>query len=192
MGSKGYLSSLAKVGDCFAGGVQLQQQGRGLLTHRFFDQRDLVGRLPAEKLLQTLGIGLDVPAPASPRACHPAHAARKPLLERGSLPEEFFAPLMAAAVHDPAPSCCRWFVGPVVYAFARRRVLATLLHYLLTGTDAERAGDKRAWYCAHVALHAYRSPAYAPGGRRDPALDEIRDLVDEWLEYAAVPGRSDV
>ncbi|MBD3577501.1 hypothetical protein ICJ52_14815 [Streptomyces sp. KD18] len=70
--------------------------------------------------------------------------------------------------------------------------MATLLHYLLTGTDAERAGDKRAWYCAHVALHAYRSPAYAPGGRRDPALDEIRDLVDEWLEYAAVPGRSDV
>ncbi|MEW1550471.1 hypothetical protein [Streptomyces tsukubensis] len=68
--------------------------------------------------------------------------------------------------------------------------MATLLDYLLTGTDAERAGAKRAWYCAHVPLHGGRSPAYAPGGRRDPALDEVRDLVDKWLEYAAVPGHS--
>ncbi|MCW8101651.1 hypothetical protein [Streptomyces tauricus] len=57
-----------------------------------------------------------------------------------------------------------------------------LLDYLRTGTDAEQAGAERAWYCAHVPLHADRSPAYAPGGSRDPALDESRDVRDEWQE----------
>lgn len=51
--------------------------------------------------------------------------------------------------------------------------------YLQTGTDAERAGAKRAWYCTHLPLRANRSPAYAPGGSRDPALDESRDVVDD-------------
>ncbi|MEU6608673.1 hypothetical protein ABZ922_27075 [Streptomyces shenzhenensis] len=56
-----------------------------------------------------------------------------------------------------------------------------LLDYLRSGTDAEQAGAERAWYCAHLPLRADRSPAYAPEGRRDPALDEARDLVGEWL-----------
>lgn len=116
------------------------------------------------------------------RARHLAHAVRKPLLERASLPEELFAPLMAAAVYDPDPSFCRWFVEPAVYAFGRRRVMAALVDYLRTGTDAERAGAVRAWYCAHVPLHADRSPAYGPAGVRDPALDESRDIKDAWLE----------
>ncbi|MDX3853287.1 hypothetical protein [Streptomyces sp. AK02-01A] len=98
--------------------------------------------------------------------------------------------LMVAAVYDPESRFCRWFVEPEVYIFGRRRVMATLLSYLLTGTDAEQAGAKRAWYCAHVPLHVDRSPAYAPGGRRDPALDEARHLVNKWQEYAAVPDRS--
>lgn len=51
MGSEGFLCGLSKVGDRFAGGVQLQQ-GRGLLAHRFFNQRDLVRGLAAEELLQ--------------------------------------------------------------------------------------------------------------------------------------------
>ncbi|MET9762612.1 hypothetical protein ABZ016_26765 [Streptomyces sp. NPDC006372] len=67
------------------------------------------------------------------RARHLAHAVRRPLLQRASLPEEFFAPLMAAAVYDAG-----------------------------TGTDAEQAGAKRTWYCAHLMLRADRSPAYAP------------------------------
>ncbi|MCX5234429.1 hypothetical protein OG824_19970 [Streptomyces prunicolor] len=120
--------------------------------------------------------------PETRRARHLAHAARKPLLERAHLPEELFASLMAAAVHDPDPSFCRWFVEPAVYAFGRRRVLTALLDYLRTGTDAEQAGAERAWYCAHVPLHADRSPAYAPGGSRDPALDESLDVRDEWQE----------
>ncbi|MGW6396550.1 hypothetical protein ACWFR1_40245 [Streptomyces sp. NPDC055103] len=141
----------------------------------------------AAEVARLLDLGTAASVPEDRRARHLAHAARKPLLERASLPEEFFAPLMAAAVYDPDPSFCRWFVEPTVYIFGRRRVMATLLNYLLTGTDAEQAGAKRAWYCAHVPLHADRSPAYAPGGRRNPALDEVRDLMDKWLEYAAIP-----
>ncbi|MEU5667116.1 hypothetical protein [Streptomyces longwoodensis] len=115
-------------------------------------------------------------------ARHLAHAVRKPLLERAYLPEKFFAPLLAAAVYDPDPSFCRWFVEPAVYAFGRRRVMTALLNYLRTGTEAEQAGAKRAWYCAHVPLRADRSPAYAPSGSRDPALDESRDVMDEWQQ----------
>ncbi|WP_176740363.1 hypothetical protein [Streptomyces sp. Ncost-T10-10d] len=37
-------------------------------------------------------------------------------------------------------------------------------------------------YCAHVPLHVDRSLAYAPGGSRDPALDEARDVMNEWQE----------
>ncbi|MFH8474549.1 hypothetical protein [Streptomyces sp. NPDC018000] len=143
----------------------------------------------AAEVARLLDLDTAASVPEDRRARHLAHAARKQLLERASLPEEFFAPLIAAAVYDPDPSFCRWFVEPAVYIFGRRRVLATLLSYLLTGTDAEQAGAKRAWYCAHVPLHADRSPAYAPGGRRDPALNEARDLVDRWREYAAVPDR---
>ncbi|MER5202528.1 hypothetical protein [Streptomyces sp. NPDC002825] len=111
-----------------------------------------------------------------------AHAVRRPLLERGPLPEELFAPLMAAAVHDPDPSFCRWFVEPAVYAFGRRRVMAALVDYLRIGSDAERAGAVRAWYWAHVPLRADRSSGHGPGGVRDPSLDEARDVKSAWLE----------
>ncbi|MGW1491185.1 hypothetical protein [Streptomyces sp. NPDC002402] len=136
----------------------------------------------ADEVARLLDLGNAVGVPDGRRARHLAHVVRKPLLERASLPEEFFAPLMAASVYDPDPSFCRWFVEPALYAFGRRRVMAALLDYLRRGTDAERAGAMRAWYCAHVPLHADRSPAYAPGGSRDPALDESHDVVDEWLE----------
>ncbi|GAA4107950.1 hypothetical protein [Streptomyces hundungensis] len=141
--------------------------------------------------LMDLGNAADVPE--AHRARRLAHAVRKPLLERTHLPEDLFDPLMAAAVYDPDPSLCRWFVEPAVYAFGRRRVMAALLDYLRTGTGVERAGAERAWYCAHVPLRANRSPAYAPGGSRDPALDESRDVRDEWQETlrlsANCPGR---
>ncbi|WP_437086487.1 hypothetical protein [Streptomyces sp. enrichment culture] len=192
MGSKGYLSSLAKVGDCFAGGVQLQQQGRGLLTHRFFDQRDLVGRLPAEKLLQTLGVGLDVPAPASPHArvtwhmqraihCPNAGACPKSLRSADGRGRPRTRP-------EPLPLVCR--AGGL-----RVRTPPGLGDTAPLPTDGH--GRRTGWRQTGLVLRARgadtdRSPAYAPGGRRDPALDETRDLVDEWLEYAAVPGRSGV
>ncbi|WP_199863485.1 MULTISPECIES: hypothetical protein [unclassified Streptomyces] len=79
------------------------------------------------------------------RARHLAGAARRPLLERAGLPEEFFDPLMAAAVYDPDPSFCRWFVEPALYAFGRRRAMTALLGYLRTGTAGEQAGARLAW-----------------------------------------------
>ncbi|MFF7333514.1 hypothetical protein [Streptomyces sp. NPDC008150] len=136
----------------------------------------------ATEVARLLGLGDAPDVPEAARARRLAHAVRGPLLERPFLSEEFFAPLMAAAVHDPDPSFCRWFVEPAVYAFGRRRVTASLLDYLRTGTAAEQAGAERAWYCAHVPLDADRSPAYAPGGRRDPAMDEYHDLMAEWHE----------
>ncbi|MGW9040732.1 hypothetical protein ACWGQ4_37950, partial [Streptomyces sp. NPDC055721] len=99
-----------------------------------------------------------------------------------SKPEELFAPLMAAAVYDSDPSFCRWFVEPAVYIFGRRRVMAALVDYLWNGTDAERAGAEGAGNSAHVPLRADRSPAYGPGGVRDPALDKSPDIKDSWLE----------
>ena len=88
-----------------------------------------------------------------PRAAHSIAAAlRKPLRECATLPEELFSPLMAAAVYDPDPSFCGWFVEPALYVFGR------------------------------MPLRAGRSPAYAPGGTRDPALDASLDIVDAWHE----------
>jgi hypothetical protein len=136
----------------------------------------------ATEMARLMDLGDAVDVPEARRARHLAHALHKPLLERAHLPEEFFAPLMAAAVYDPDPSFCLWFVEPAVYAFGRRRVMTALLDYLRTGTDAEQAGAERAWYCAHVPLRADRSPAYAPDGSRDPALDESRDVRGEWRE----------
>ncbi len=136
----------------------------------------------ATEVARLLGVEDVAVKPDDRHARHLAHAVRRSLLERASLPEELFAPLMAAAVYDPDPSFCRWFVEPAVYVFGRRRVMAALVDYLRIGTDAERAGAVRAWYCAHVPLRADRSPAYGPGGVRDPALDESQDLKDAWLE----------
>ncbi|MEU5656576.1 hypothetical protein ABZ802_13275 [Streptomyces sp. NPDC047737] len=133
------------------------------------------------EVARQLGVG-DVAMEPDGRARRLAHAVRKPLLERATLPEELFAPLMAAAVYDPDPSFCRWFVEPAVYAFGRRRVMAALADHLRHGTDAERAGALRAWYSAHVPVYAGRSPAYGPGGVRDPALDESRDVRAAWME----------
>lgn len=134
------------------------------------------------EVARLLGVGDIAMEPKDRHARRLAHAVRKPLLERAHLPEEWFAPLMAAAVYDPDPSFCRWFVEPAVYAFGRRRVMAVLVDYLRFGTDAERAGAVRAWYCAHVPLRADRSPAYGPSGVRNPAQDESHDIEAAWLE----------
>ena len=128
-------------------------------------------------------LGGDAESPVEPRGARRVAAAlRKSLLERSDLPEELFDPLLAAAVYDPDPSFCRWFVEPAVYVFGRRRVRAALVEYLRTGTDAERAGAVRAWYSAGIPLREGRSPAYAPNGTRDPALDLSQDAVEAWME----------
>ncbi|WP_256341155.1 hypothetical protein [Streptomyces sp. TLI_105] len=144
----------------------------------------------AIEVARLLGLGDAADVPDDRRARHLAGAVRKPLLERAGLAEEFFDPLMTAAVYDPDPSFCRRFVEPALYAFGRRRVMTALLGYLRTGTTAERAGARRAWYCAHLPLRADRSPAYAPSGSRDPALDEADDMVDQWLESSSAQQRA--
>ncbi|MER7174540.1 hypothetical protein ABT367_24295, partial [Streptomyces mesophilus] len=104
------------------------------------------------------GSAASAPEPRRARAL--AAAVREPLLERPTLPEEFFAPLMAASVHDPDPSFCRWFVEPAVYSFGRRRVCAALLAYLPTASAAP------ARPCARGRPSA-RQPGCPPqGGRR--------------------------
>ncbi|MEU9898698.1 hypothetical protein ACIBCS_36400 [Streptomyces phaeochromogenes] len=84
----------------------------------------------AVEVAQLMDLGNAADVPEARRARHVAHAVRKPLLERAHLPEEFFAPLMAAAVYDPDPSFCLWFAEPAVYAFGRRRGTTALLDYL--------------------------------------------------------------
>jgi len=98
-----------------------------------------------------------------------ADQLRRPLRECTSLPDEAFAPLMAAAVHYPDPSFCRWFADPAVRLFGRRRVLMTLVEYLRTGTDAERYGAMRACYWAGARL-------------ADPAAASLRDAFEAWTE----------
>ncbi|MFB7359914.1 hypothetical protein [Streptomyces gardneri] len=139
----------------------------------------------AAEVARLLDLEAAADVPEDRRARHLAGAARRPLLERDTLPEEFFDPLMAAAVYDPDPSFCRWFVEPALYAFGRRRVMTALLGYLRTGTTAEQAGARRAWYCAHLPLRADRSPAYATSGSREPTLDEVDDVVNQWRKSSS-------
>ncbi|MFF4902503.1 hypothetical protein [Streptomyces sp. NPDC001068] len=136
------------------------------------------------EVARLLGLGNGAEVPEARRARHLAHAARKSLLKGTGLSEEYFAPLMAAAVYDPDPSFCLWFVEPAVYAFGRRRVMAALVDCLRLGTNTERAGAVRAWYCAHVPLRADRSSAYGHTGVRDSALDEAEDIEHAWLEVS--------
>ncbi|MFJ9721285.1 hypothetical protein ACIRP3_00860 [Streptomyces sp. NPDC101209] len=142
-------------------------------------ERDRAFLACAAEVARLIGVDMDRPgATAKARARSLAGAVKRPLLEHAHLPEELFAPLMAAAVHDPDPSFCRWFVEPALYCFGRRRVLDALGDYLRTGTDLERAGATRAFYWAHMPLRADRSPAYAPDGTRNPAMDTSRDEED--------------
>ncbi len=125
------------------------------------------------EVAQLLGVGDVTVEPKGRHARHLAHAVRKPLLERASLPEEWFAPLMAAAVYDPDPSFCRWLVEPAVYAFGRRRVMGALVDHLRVGTDAERAGAMRTGT-------APTYPCMQTGRRR---TDPAEYLIPPWTRH---------
>ncbi|MFI1401069.1 hypothetical protein [Streptomyces sp. NPDC020681] len=71
----------------------------------------------ATEVARLLGVEDVAMKPDDRHARHLAHAVRKPLLERASLPEELFAPLMAAAVYDPDPQLL-----PLVRRAGRLRV----------------------------------------------------------------------
>ncbi|MCI4066335.1 hypothetical protein MRQ36_28795 [Micromonospora sp. R77] len=83
------------------------------------------------------------------RAEHPADA--------GGAPDEWFAPLIRAAVSEPDPSFNRQLVEPAIAAFGRRRVQVALLDYLDTGAAADAAGAARAWYWTSIRV------SYLPG-----------------------------
>jgi hypothetical protein len=73
------------------------------------------------------------------------------------MPDEWFEPLIRAAVYEPDPSFNRQLVEPAIAAFGRRRVQEALLDYLDTGTPTDAAGAARAWYWTSVGIR------YLPG-----------------------------
>jgi hypothetical protein len=88
--------------------------------------------------------------------------------DAGPVPEEWFDPLIRAAVHEPDPSFVRFLVEPALAAFGRRRVRLALLAYLETGTAADAAGVARAWYWTLVPL------TYV-GGSRFPTTESVAE-----------------
>jgi hypothetical protein len=65
-----------------------------------------------------------------------------------TLSEDFFMPLVRAAVYEEDPSYNREFVNPSVRIFGARRVGEALLNFVSTGTNFEKAGAINALYWA--------------------------------------------
>ncbi|MFE3873878.1 hypothetical protein ACFXPX_05670 [Kitasatospora sp. NPDC059146] len=123
------------------------------------------------RLLRVLGAEVATGADYAGAARWEVHKA---LTGRSELPEEYFEPLLEAAVHDPNPSFNRRFVEPALIAFGQRRVRLALLDYLRTGTNPERAGAARAWYWTALTVR---------GGRHATA-DEGATVRDSWNRAA--------
>ncbi|GAA4736269.1 hypothetical protein [Phytohabitans rumicis] len=97
--------------------------------------------------------------------------------------DEWFAPLVRAAVYDPNPSYNRRLIEPALKAFGRRRVQAAVLDYLRTGTNAERAGAARAWYWTQAPLtYIGRSPTPTPESQAE--YDAVAGLRQQWRDAA--------
>jgi hypothetical protein len=114
------------------------------------------------------------------------HLARRVIAQAMGRPpvrEEWFEPLVRAAVYDPDPSFVRQLVEPALTAFGRRRVQLALLEYLRTGTNPERAGAARAWYWTQVPL-TYLAGSRSPTPESKATYDAFADLRREWRETA--------
>lgn len=96
-----------------------------------------------------------------------------------SWPEELFATLIRAAVHDPNPSFNRQLIEPALAAVGRRRVQEALLELLSSGTDAEKAGAARAWYWTQVPS---RFGISTPESQQE--YDAVEDLRTRWRQTA--------
>jgi hypothetical protein len=83
-------------------------------------------------------------------------------------PDEWFEPLMRAAVHEPDPSFVRELVKPAMAAYGRRRVMHALIGHLDTGTPADIAGAARAWYWTQV-------PLSIPPGADSPTPESVAE-----------------
>lgn len=114
------------------------------------------------------------------------HQARRVVAEavgRTPVRQEWFEPLVRAAVYDPDPSFNRQLVEPAVAAFGRRRVQVRLLEYLRTGTNPQRAGAARAWYWTQVPL-TYLGRSRSPTPESQAEYDAYADLRRQWRETA--------
>ncbi|WP_370351667.1 hypothetical protein [Catenulispora sp. EB89] len=108
---------------------------------------------------------------------------RKAFISRSDgLSEEYFEPLIGAAVYEPDPSHNRWFVEPAINAFGRRRVQVALLTSLQTGTDRERAGSARAWYWTGYPLRQRHLRVGTAAAGMGAEADEAPDVVAAWRE----------
>lgn len=114
------------------------------------------------------------------------HQARQVIAEavrNTPVREDWFQPLVRAAVYDPDPSFNRRLVAPALAAFGRRRVRLRLLEYLRTGTNPQRAGAARAWYWTQVSL-AYPAGSRTPTQESKAEYDAHADLGREWRDTA--------
>ncbi|MEO3748116.1 hypothetical protein [Plantactinospora sp. B5E13] len=96
--------------------------------------------------------------------------------------EDWFGPLIRAAVHEPDPSFSERFVKPALSWFGIVRVQTALIEHLRSGTNQERAGAARAWYWSHLPRRRYAGP-YTPDAKsgEEGALMELRQ---QWRETA--------
>lgn len=99
------------------------------------------------------------------------------------VPDEWFEPLLRAAVFEPDPSFSSQLVRPAVAAFGRRRVQLALIAYLETGTSVDAAGAARAMYWTAVGV------SYVPGSRNPTPesaaeLEAVRDLYERYRHSA--------
>lgn len=132
------------------------------------------------ELAQLLGLEVS-PTSHDTRAARDVWGAvRGPLAARSSLSDDFFTPLVAAAIYEPDPSFTRWFAKPAIEAFGRLRVRRALLEYLKTGSDRERIGAAQAWYYTQLR----RSDMRAAEGTAGAELNSSGDLTAEWRAAA--------
>jgi hypothetical protein len=97
--------------------------------------------------------------------------------------EEWFDPLVRAAIYEPNPSFNRQLVEPALAAYGHRRVQLALVEHLRSGTNPERAGAARAWYWTQFPL-TYRAGSTTPTPERQADFEPCADVGREWQETA--------
>jgi hypothetical protein len=103
--------------------------------------------------------------------------------EAAPVPDEWFEPLLRAAVHEPDPSFNRQLVEPAVAAFGRRRVQLALLAYLDSDVTSDVAGAARAWYWAQ-AHPTYQRGSDTPTARSVAEYEADGDLRERYRRIA--------
>ncbi|WP_432990912.1 hypothetical protein [Dactylosporangium sp. CA-233914] len=103
--------------------------------------------------------------------------------EAGPVPDEWYEPLIRAAVHEPDPSFVRDLVQPAVSAFGRRRVRLGLLAHLENGPTPDAAGAARAWYWTMVPLR-YLAGARTPTAESIEEQARYHDLDRRYADTA--------